>query len=223
MRVDPSHILDAAQRVFARDGVDGGSVRAIAKEAKCDASLLYYHFENKEAIFVAILENKFSSFTPILENTTNDYRTLRDAKGRRYCNESGRTPLQEALWQILKAFRKHIQNDVSFRNMMHNSVAETQGFAQNKVMNYVLRVIQIVRKLFSDGVESGELRDDINLDTTTFFYIRTCVEIFNFFPLLNAKTILMPLEDAFDLAEKQWFQLFWRGIVNNSTHNEESP
>jgi len=115
-----------------------------------------------------------------------------------------------------------VQNDVSFRNMMHNSVAENQGFARNKVMNYVLRVIQIVRKLFSNGVESGELRDDINLDITTFFFIRTCVEIFNFFPLLNAKTILMPLEDAFDLAEQQWFQLFWRGIANSSKPSEES-
>jgi len=222
VRIDPSHILNAAQRVFARDGVDGGSVRAIAREANCDPSLLYYHFENKEAIFVAVLDHKFSRFMPDLENIASEYSSWHSAKDTRPGNESGCTPLQEALWQTLKVIRKHVQNDASFRGMMRNIVAENQNFGQNKVMNYVLRVIQIVRKLLSCGVESGELRGDINLDVTTFFFIRTCIEILDFFPLLNAKLILMPLEEAIDLAEKQWFQLFWRGIANSSKLNEEN-
>ncbi|MDR2697521.1 MAG: TetR/AcrR family transcriptional regulator [Holophagales bacterium] len=228
VRIDPSQLLDAAQRVFARDGVDGGSVRAIAREAKCDPSLLYYHFENKEAIFVAILEQKFNRFIPDLENISRAYSAhntrgaRQGAKGTRPINEFGRTPLQEAFWQMIKTFRKNIQNDASFRGMMRNSVATNHSFAQNKVMNYVLRVIQIVQKLLSDGMESGELRGDINLYITTFFFLRTCVEILDFFPVLNATLISMPLEEAIDLAEKQWFRLFWRGIANDSNPDEES-
>jgi len=48
-------ILDAAQRVFARDGLDGATVRAIAREAGCTTGAIYPWFEGKEAIYAALL------------------------------------------------------------------------------------------------------------------------------------------------------------------------
>lgn len=49
-------ILEAAQRVFAREGLEGASLRAIASEAGYTAAALYFHFDSKEAIYAALLE-----------------------------------------------------------------------------------------------------------------------------------------------------------------------
>ena len=49
-------ILEAARRVFGRDGLDGASLRAIALEAGYTPAALYFHFDSKEAIYGALLE-----------------------------------------------------------------------------------------------------------------------------------------------------------------------
>lgn len=48
-------MLDAARSVFERLGIDGASIREIAKEAGYTAGAIYSYFENKEAIYGALL------------------------------------------------------------------------------------------------------------------------------------------------------------------------
>lgn len=50
-----AQVLDAARRVFARKGVEGASIREIAREAGYTAGALYSYFESKEAIGAALL------------------------------------------------------------------------------------------------------------------------------------------------------------------------
>lgn len=48
-------ILEAAEAVFLEDGLDGATVRAIAKTAGCAAGTVYLHFQTKEDIYAALL------------------------------------------------------------------------------------------------------------------------------------------------------------------------
>ena len=48
-------ILDAARRIFEREGLDGASLRAIAGEAGYTPAALYFHFDCKEAIYAEVL------------------------------------------------------------------------------------------------------------------------------------------------------------------------
>ncbi|PHR85056.1 MAG: TetR family transcriptional regulator [Colwellia sp.] len=48
-------ILDAAKTVFKRDGLAGGSLRAIAKEAGYTTAALYSYFDSKESIYANLL------------------------------------------------------------------------------------------------------------------------------------------------------------------------
>lgn len=48
-------ILDAARRVFERDGLEGASLRAIASEAGYTPAALYFHFDSREAVYAALL------------------------------------------------------------------------------------------------------------------------------------------------------------------------
>ena len=48
-------MLDAARSVFQRLGIEGASIREIAKEAGYTPGAIYSYFENKEAIYGALL------------------------------------------------------------------------------------------------------------------------------------------------------------------------
>ena len=49
-------ILEAARDVFAEEGYDRASVRAIARQAGVDPALVYHYFDGKPALFVELLE-----------------------------------------------------------------------------------------------------------------------------------------------------------------------
>lgn len=51
-----SLIIDAARRVFEAEGLDGASMRVIAREAGYTPGAIYFHFPGKEAIYGAVLQ-----------------------------------------------------------------------------------------------------------------------------------------------------------------------
>lgn len=51
-----TQILDAAMRVFAQKGFSRATNRDVAREAGITTGLIYYYFENKEALLQAVLE-----------------------------------------------------------------------------------------------------------------------------------------------------------------------
>jgi len=48
-------ILAAAERVFARSGLAGARTDLIADEAGVNKALLYYYFQSKEKLYLAVL------------------------------------------------------------------------------------------------------------------------------------------------------------------------
>jgi AcrR family transcriptional regulator len=57
-------ILDAAERLFARDGFDGTSIREITREANVNVAAIHYHFGSKEAVLRGVTDRVV---TPINE------------------------------------------------------------------------------------------------------------------------------------------------------------
>jgi AcrR family transcriptional regulator len=54
-------ILDAAERVFARDGFRGASVAAIAAEAGYSHGAVYSNFQGKEDLFLVLVEERIDA------------------------------------------------------------------------------------------------------------------------------------------------------------------
>jgi TetR/AcrR family transcriptional regulator len=48
-------ILEAAERVFAREGFDGARIDSIATEAGYNKSLLFHYFDDKEGLYLAVV------------------------------------------------------------------------------------------------------------------------------------------------------------------------
>ena len=54
-------ILDASRSEFAKHGFAGTRVDAIAKRAKVNKQAIYYHFNNKEDLYSAVLQDGYGS------------------------------------------------------------------------------------------------------------------------------------------------------------------
>lgn len=54
-------ILEAARRVFEQEGLEGASLRAIAKAAGYTPAALYFHFDSKEAVYAELLSSSLDN------------------------------------------------------------------------------------------------------------------------------------------------------------------
>ncbi len=55
-------ILEAAERVFRAKGLSGATTREIAREVGCADGTLYLHFDDRIALFLAVLERTLPGF-----------------------------------------------------------------------------------------------------------------------------------------------------------------
>lgn len=69
-----TRIVEIARRLFEQQGYHGTSMRQIAQEASIALSGIYNHFENKEEIFVKVMEifHPYHEIVPIVRAATGD-------------------------------------------------------------------------------------------------------------------------------------------------------
>jgi AcrR family transcriptional regulator len=63
-----SSLIDAAATVFARRGYHGASLEEVAAEAGLSKGAVYYNFESKEALFLALLDQHIDARLHMLED-----------------------------------------------------------------------------------------------------------------------------------------------------------
>ncbi|MDI4236491.1 helix-turn-helix domain containing protein [Bradyrhizobium sp. Arg237L] len=68
-------ILCAAKQVFAEEGLEGASLRAIAVRAGYTPAALYFHFESKEAIYAEVLKASLASLGAAVNDAVAQTRT----------------------------------------------------------------------------------------------------------------------------------------------------
>lgn len=51
-------LLDAAEALFAREGIEGASLRAITRHAEANLASVHYHFGSKDALVQAVFERR---------------------------------------------------------------------------------------------------------------------------------------------------------------------
>lgn len=197
VKVDPEHILAAAERVFAKEGLRGASIRAIAREAGCDPALIYYHFENKEAVFTTMLDRKFP---PLIEAI----QRLSDPSDLRHTSER--------FWEALQAIHRHISQDAGFRATVRGEITQGAEGIKDTIAQRILPLFKALSNLFRQGVERGHIRPEFPEPLGVFFFARLYVEILDLVPVMARRIANIPVEQALPMAERSWFELYWRGI-----------
>jgi len=78
-------ILDAAERLFGRQGFDPTTIKEIGAEAKLNPALLYYYFGSKEELYKAVLHRIVSGMVTtggqVLESATAPADAIRALVG----------------------------------------------------------------------------------------------------------------------------------------------
>jgi TetR/AcrR family transcriptional regulator len=64
-------MLDVAERQFAEKGYEGAHLESIAQEVGVRKTALYYYFDSKEALYIAVLEGMLSEFARTLRSVSD--------------------------------------------------------------------------------------------------------------------------------------------------------
>lgn len=66
------HILDAAEKVFQRKGMEGARMQEIADEAGINKAMLHYYYRSKRFLFEAVFTKAFSLIAPEINRVLNE-------------------------------------------------------------------------------------------------------------------------------------------------------
>ena len=199
-KVDPDQLLDAAQAVFAQDGLRAASLRAIARRAGCDPALIYYHFDSKEALFAALLKRRFPG-------VLKDVEHLAEASDLR--------PTAQRLWEVLLIYHRHLSQDPGIRSLIRGEIVKGAEGITDIIEAQMRPVVTAIRRVFEQGLERGELRPGLHPMLATFFLVKMQLEILDVAPVMLPRFMDLPPEEAVVAGMRAWFDLFWRGVARD--------
>ena len=135
-------ILEAAVRVFGEHGLEAGAIRLVGREAGVNSALLYYYFENKEALCVEACERVFGGLLDELEAR------------RKSCAGNGAARVSlliDGLWDYYSAQPDRMQ-----------FICVTAMLYPRLIRQVIQRLIQNGRlvplEILQEGIDRGELR-----------------------------------------------------------------
>ena len=114
-------ILDTAERLFARHGVEATSLRAITTEAQVNLAAVNYHFQSKEALFHAVIERRVAPM---------NRRRLELLDACEAASGSGTLPLEQVLDAFLRPVFETLGNACEFIPMMGRVFLESEDLSE---------------------------------------------------------------------------------------------
>lgn len=197
-KVDPGQLLDAAQAVFAVDGLQAASLRAIARRAGCDPALIYYHFDSKEALFKALLARRFPAILREVERLANP-------------EDQRSTPIR--LWEVLLIYHRHLKDDPGIRSLIRGEIVRGAEGLTQLIVDQIRPITTCIRQVFDQGIARGELRPDLQPLLATFFLVRMQIEILDVLPAVLPHLVGLNPDAAIATGMRAWLDLFWRGVA----------
>jgi len=153
-----TELLGIAAGLFAEKGFKNTTVRDIADASGIQSGSLYHHFDSKESMVDEILssfqEELFGSYDEILAST-----------------DDARTRLERAVTVSFEAIDRHRHEVAIFQNEA-DYLGGFERFSYLAERNAQSRAVWIT--LLDDGVRSGALRADLDIELT-YRFIRDTV------------------------------------------------
>ena len=139
-------ILDAATRLFARQGYGSTSVRQVVEAVGCTKPMLYYYFGNKEELFLTAVQTHIAEFTGIIEEASRLEGTV----------------ASRLAWFIDRYLDQVLKNPLAMRLLMTAQHPTDAGQPQIDVMALHRFNGELLDGLMTEGATTGEIRADID-------------------------------------------------------------
>ena len=140
-RVSPDVILAAAAREFAARGFAGARVDRIARRAKVNKAMIYYHFKSKARLYRTLLRRMF---------------TLAGERLQAIAAGSGAPADKVDL--AIAGIAAFIQEHTFFPAIMLREVAEGGAHLDRETLKALAAVPRTVAGIVEEGVTSGDFR-----------------------------------------------------------------
>ena len=165
-RVEKNHkyhqILEAAVKVFARQGFHQSTVAQIAKEAGVADGTIYLYFKNKDDILV-----QFFSF-----RTKQVFESFREEVDRA---QNSLDKLRNLIHRHLAEFQRDRDGAVVYQVETHQNSRLAE--AQIKEMSQMYR--DIISEILEQGQQEGTIRKDLYVGLVKRFIIGAVDEVIN--------------------------------------------
>jgi TetR/AcrR family transcriptional regulator len=140
-RVSPDRILAAAAVEFAARGFAGARVDRIARRARINKAMLYYHFGSKQALYEALLR-----------------RTFCDAAARVQAIAASDLPPAEKIDQVIAGIAAFVKEHEHFPAIMLREIAEGGAHLDAATLAALAAVPRAVGAIVQDGVRRKQFR-----------------------------------------------------------------
>jgi len=191
-RIDKNHkyhqILEAAIKVFARQGFHQSTVAQIAKEARVADGTIYLYFKNKDDILVQFFNYK----------TKLVFDSFRTEVARA---DSSLDKLRYLIRRHLEEFQRNREMAVVYQVETHQSSRLAE--AQIKEMSKMYR--DLISEIVEQGQQEGTIRKDLYVGLVKRFIIGAVDEVINTWLHSNGEYDLVSMADPL-------VELFIKGI-----------
>jgi TetR/AcrR family transcriptional regulator, fatty acid metabolism regulator protein len=136
-------ILDAAVRVFARDGFHTSRVGDIAEEAGVAHGLLYHYFSSKDEVLLTVFSENWSDLLVRFEAV-----------------EASDEPADEKLRGLVKILLRTWRNDPALVTVMVREVGRSPHLATQ--VDDIGRGFAVIQRVVEQGQADGVFRPDID-------------------------------------------------------------
>lgn len=205
-------IINVAERLFARKGFTGTSVRDIAQEANVNVSMISYYFGSKEKLIEALFELRANESRLRIENVLL---------------LEGLTPIQKVYIMIDGVIDRIWENECFHTIIMRQQLSgERTTYISDHIMALKVSNGELMLRLVTEGQEAGVFRKNIDLSlltTTLFGTINQAIATQDFYRKINHLEHLADqefrnlLKRRLSLHLKNLFKL----TVSNEQNNEQ--
>lgn len=196
-------VLAAALKEFAEHGFDGARVDRIAKNARVNKAMIYYHFKSKEALYERILSDLAGM---IYERVVGVIVEESDPR--------------EQLYTIIHRYIETLT--IVDRNMLRTMLREIASggkfFKKLAIPKLILPVIAKIEPIFRAAQERGDLKRELD-PLYTFLQIIGGIIFFNIIQIPMQGTVLE--ERAFQGDYAARFEENLMGILKNGIESGE--
>lgn len=162
------NILDVATEEFARNGLSGSRIDEIAARTKTSKRMIYYHFGDKEGLYLAVLESVYRKIRAV--EATLEIEHLEPEK---------------ALKRLVEFTFDYQNNNEDFiRLVMIENIHHGAYLAKSKEIRALnFKIIDTIADLYSRGVSAGVFRPGLDPVEIHWFISALC-----FFNVSNRAT-----------------------------------
>jgi AcrR family transcriptional regulator len=140
-------ILEAATREFAEKGLAGARVDLIAEATRTSKRMIYYYFESKEGLYIAVLEQ--------------EYRRIRDAEAQLHLDDLAP---EDALRKLVSStVDYHLGHPDFTRLVMTENIHRGEYLARSEVIQKLnVPAIDAVSTVYQRGLKAGVFRSGVD-------------------------------------------------------------